>query len=155
MEAFTYIFENALMSIQVFMAKVFLYRHHSIDFRMVLFILLALFTLHSPCPAVANCCHCPTNHVTVNCHWAPHVFNPASLECDAFMGCYDDTPCSPHCGLQSDSCNVFGCDCVGGCKLAKDRQLEGRLLEGRSSEIEKVKRQKFPKSKFPPNNYKK
>merc|ERR1711972_973123 len=75
--------------------------------RMVLFILVALFTLHSPCPAVANCCHCPTNHVTVNCHWAPNVFNPASLECDAFMGCL-----MTHRALHTVACNLTHAMCL-------------------------------------------
>ncbi|KAF8873759.1 hypothetical protein BD779DRAFT_282031 [Infundibulicybe gibba] len=76
--------------------------------------ILSLFTFfvmvtHHIQPASADCCPCPVNSAG----------SPTK--------CNDGTKCVPYCGYGQ--CNIFGCNCDGGCRKAVGAG-EGRRRRG-------------------------
>ncbi|KAF8885957.1 hypothetical protein BD779DRAFT_644943 [Infundibulicybe gibba] len=66
-------------------------------FSFIFFITLALHIQQ----ASAECCPC-----------GGELICTAPLNCDRL--CYDGASCTPYCGRGS--CNIFGCNCDGGCR---------------------------------------
>ncbi|KAF8883222.1 hypothetical protein BD779DRAFT_878039 [Infundibulicybe gibba] len=69
-------------------------------FSFIFFIALALHIQQ----ASAECCGCPLENVRCD----------GPFNCERI--CYDGNRCTPYCGRGSGGCNIFGCNCDGGCR---------------------------------------
>ncbi|KAF8885956.1 hypothetical protein BD779DRAFT_644899 [Infundibulicybe gibba] len=77
--------------------------------KLLSFIFFITLALHIQ-QASAECCPCRGGLVCT-----------APLVCDKL--CYDGRRCTPYCGRGSGGCNIFGCNCDGGCRARETQSI--------------------------------